>query len=404
MGILRIFFAYVVMIFHCPDSNLLPKFLHPALAVQCFYVVSGFYMQLVITKYKNAFPQDWILAFYKSRFFRIFPLYFFVLVVGYFVFMIFTTDHSFNSAIKYFFDHGKYLSILYLIFSNIFIFGQSFARMFYYDVRVEEWIFNGSLLPNLPPDIALVKIFNIIGVSWTLEVEMMFYLFVPFILLLPSTYVFLIGLTSVGIRTIMAVNDYTHHFWGYGFFPAELSIFLLGSISCRFYIFITKAASMNADLLKKIGHEKMDLIKRLALLLNKKSTLSVIYILVIIRIIYFYRYTGVGVFSGGGWGSGLYGVPYGYWGVIFYTALFLPLLFFITKNLKWDSFIGNISYPFYLIHSFVIYILTKINTDSNDIALYTLIISLFLSVLLVIFIENPVDNYRHKKFLAKKIR
>ena len=75
MGILRLFLAYIVILFHSPEG-ILPRISHPALAVQCFYVISGFYMQLVINKYYNANNEHWKMDFYKSRFIRIFALYY----------------------------------------------------------------------------------------------------------------------------------------------------------------------------------------------------------------------------------------------------------------------------------------------------------------------------------------
>ena len=44
MGFLRFFLAYVVLLAHCPEG-LLPKIFHSSLAVQCFFTISGFYMQ-----------------------------------------------------------------------------------------------------------------------------------------------------------------------------------------------------------------------------------------------------------------------------------------------------------------------------------------------------------------------
>ncbi len=79
MGILRLSLALAVLFFH--DSGGLPTFIRPmngSTAVFCFFVISGFYMQLVLaTKYTRArLGKNWLLSFYASRYFRLFPAYF----------------------------------------------------------------------------------------------------------------------------------------------------------------------------------------------------------------------------------------------------------------------------------------------------------------------------------------
>lgn len=61
MGILRVFFALCVIAFHCGSSYLLS----PELAVECFFVISGFYMSLILNeKYIN--PSDNLLFIKKD--------------------------------------------------------------------------------------------------------------------------------------------------------------------------------------------------------------------------------------------------------------------------------------------------------------------------------------------------
>src|ERR1700690_151384 len=74
MGLLRIYLALCVVAAHS-GVNLLPwPMLSSVEAVQIFFLISGFYMSLISTKYKSAFE------FYTSRFLRIFFPYYVILV------------------------------------------------------------------------------------------------------------------------------------------------------------------------------------------------------------------------------------------------------------------------------------------------------------------------------------
>src|SRR5580658_9352582 len=73
MGILRVYLALCVITAHSTPA--LPWHLHdPHQAVEIFYIISGFYMALILS---NGYPTT--KQFYVSRFLRIFPAYFIVL-------------------------------------------------------------------------------------------------------------------------------------------------------------------------------------------------------------------------------------------------------------------------------------------------------------------------------------
>src|SRR5688572_16954153 len=75
MGILRVYLALCVVAAH--STTILPWGMHSGPeAVQIFYMISGFYMAMVLsTRYQNS--QD----FYFSRFLRVFPPYYAVLII-----------------------------------------------------------------------------------------------------------------------------------------------------------------------------------------------------------------------------------------------------------------------------------------------------------------------------------
>ena len=74
MGCIRLLLALAVIVEHCEGKGLmgLPFFGGTAYqAVFCFFIISGFYMAMVLkTKYQND-----ALAFYRARILRLYPVY-----------------------------------------------------------------------------------------------------------------------------------------------------------------------------------------------------------------------------------------------------------------------------------------------------------------------------------------
>ena len=76
MGAVRILLAICVF---CAHSRPLGNFnwLSGGVAVESFFVISGFYMQLILnTRYtKQKMGSSWIYQFYRARYLRLFPIY-----------------------------------------------------------------------------------------------------------------------------------------------------------------------------------------------------------------------------------------------------------------------------------------------------------------------------------------
>src|SRR6267154_1532992 len=78
MGLLRLIFALFVLIYHCGQFDSI-GFMQGPEAVQSFYIISGFYMGLILNeKYVTANSYK---LFISNRFLRIFPTYWIVLVL-----------------------------------------------------------------------------------------------------------------------------------------------------------------------------------------------------------------------------------------------------------------------------------------------------------------------------------
>ena len=146
--LIRIILAVTVMLFHIGGlANIQKLTLFPGgIAVNCFFVISGY---LITKSYIN---NSDIRAYARSRFLRVFPLYFLVVFIS-FIVGGFITSKSFD---LYFIDGAKYL------FYNI--------------------LFLNFLQPTLPgvfSDLSNGGAVN--GSLWTIKIEVMFYVSVPII-------------------------------------------------------------------------------------------------------------------------------------------------------------------------------------------------------------------------------
>jgi peptidoglycan/LPS O-acetylase OafA/YrhL len=148
IGLLRLLFAAIVMLSHTaglslsPALTALPYYANSNLAVQGFFVLSGF---LVMMSYENA---RGVRDYAGKRFRRIYPAYATVILVcalaGYFIT---------NSA-----DYFN-ISLLHYVSANLF--------------------FMNFLAPDLPGVFTQNPLTAINGALWTIKIEVMFYLCVP---------------------------------------------------------------------------------------------------------------------------------------------------------------------------------------------------------------------------------
>jgi peptidoglycan/LPS O-acetylase OafA/YrhL len=378
MGIIRFLLAVCVLLWHCP-KGILGTYLHPALAVQCFYAISGFLIQMAIwANYQGTI--GWQKRFYMSRVLRLYPLYmvFFLVSAG------LTGPGNFS---YYMAQHEFGLALLWL-FNNLLIVGQDALRFFCLDMNT--WHF--SLLPGSPAERATVLAhvnrgsMTLLGQSWTLALELYFYVLAPFLLLRRSLILVALILLSVAIRFWLGYHGHVNNQWLYGFFPSELAVFLLGALAYRAYLRFF-ASGRVARLLEHYGCT------------NGNRALLVLSAAAVATLCVGYRVIHLG-FGWGHYDAPPLGVPVGYWVVFFVTVLLLPFAFHLSKNFKPDRFIGELSYPIYISHMTVLALLTD-RVPARYVAPVVIIICTLLSIVLVRLVEQPLDRLRHKLFYRR---
>lgn len=202
MGILRTFLALCVVGAHTePIFRLSAN--GGTLAVQCFYVISGFYMALVLTeKYSSA------LTFYKARLLRLLPMYWTALLITVALGFAF---HQWDVREAY--ARLPVGVALLTTFSNLLLLGQ-------------DWLY---FIPGG------YESTTIIGQAWTLGVELSFYAIAPFLIRLRTLPLVGVALLSFGARDVAADYGLAGPPLDYRFFPFELAYFVLGMLAYRFY-------------------------------------------------------------------------------------------------------------------------------------------------------------------------
>ena len=343
MGLLRLLLATSVFVAHTQPLFGLP-FIGGQVAVQSFYVLSGFYMALILhEKYTGRRAR---VVFWRSRLLRIFPSYIVISLLALVAVFLFHADPYDSWAHA---GHITPLTLLTLIGTQITILGMDVLLFLGYDTQT------GSLAPH--GDVTTSSFF-LLQTAWTLGVEMWFYLLAPFVVRRRLRVVATFILASIALRLLFAFAGFSGGVWVYRFFPFELVFFLLGVMTYRLYAFLH--------------------FRTIHALWKVPAWLFAFTIT-----------TTLGLFVEDGWIR-----LFVYLGIL--TPL-LPLLFAITKQSKIDRLLGDLAYPVYLSH----FLFMELNrrllfADSNiDILLATLLFSL----LLVLFVESPL--YELRQHLAR---
>ena len=341
MGLIRLLLAIAVLDAHLSGALRLP-FINGGLAVEAFFMISGFYMGLVLTrKYSGA-----SIAFWVSRALRIFPGYWVVLACAVLERWIF--DPSFFVAWSL---QGAAAALLEA-WVTITIIGQ--------DVML--WLATGadgglrwvSTTQGLPPPQPMH--FMLVPQAWTLSLELVFYLMAPALNRLSTRA--LIGVVGASVvARVMAYRLLGLDFdpWTDRFFPFELGIFVAGIIAFRTYERARPALSVQYS---------VAVVVLVALAIATYSSLPA------------YAFMGLPI-----------NAP------VFLLALFaaLPFIFCATEKSAIDRSVGDLSYPFYLAHVAVIFLLGAYAIHSPLIALGA---TLTAALALRGMVDGPIDRRR----------
>lgn len=358
MGLFRLMLALAVVLHHTDPSNS-PYWVGPDLAVEIFFMVSGFYMALVLDR-KYAGLDNYRL-FLSNRLLRLVPVYWLVLLmtIGLGVLAWVVQGRPIGALAAFQEYHGALTpgTLVSLIVPNLVLFGQDWLAFFGIDLASGRLFFDPLATAAEP----LTREFMFIRQAWTLGVELTFYVIAPFLVLLSTRVLVVLLALSLLLRAWLAWGlGLTFEPWGTQFFPAELSFFLAGMLGYRAY----RAGYVVGD-----GNRAM-------------------------------QWAVVALLVGGG--MALRHLPGGEATVVAYVGLVvigLPSLFHATRSNAADRWIGELSYPVYICHHLPIKVMLEAGDRLgwHDVKLPVVILTLILSALLVKLVVDPIEGWRQRR-------
>jgi len=335
MGSLRLFLALSVALGHFGMPLGFPT---SDIAVQSFYVISGFYMALVLNE-KYGPGTYWL--FISNRLLRLWPTYIVVLVLSFAVADNWRPIASLDQ-----------FSLTYFIASQILIVGQ--------DLYFFLFVHNGTLALTIHPVAVpgLLYTFAPIPQAWTLGLEIYFYLLAPFFVRRGPIVIAVLIAASLALRMALQWSfGFSGEPWSYRFFPSEIALFLTGSLG--YYAYSSRSDAQRTQVKRLLSIAAVLLFACLAI--NRWDGIS--------------RLASLSLLAG--------------------VVVGVPRLFELTRDIAWDKYLGELSYPLYICHFLFGWILLPETISGAYLALF---LSVAASVLLYHLVDRPVDRWRQSRF------
>jgi len=360
MGFLRLILAITVVIAHSQPLFGL-SFTGGLVAVEVFFIISGFYMSMILDK-KYTGKGSYTL-FLSNRFLRLYPMFWVVLIL--------TVAASIVSGVVFgewfrlslyveYFDIMTIYTFLFQIFTNLALFGQDVVMFLGFDQETGEMYFTSDFKISSP----MLHNFLFVPQAWTLGLEVVFYLIAPFLVRRGNLFVVSTIALSLLVRLTTHSLGYTDDPWTYRFFPSELALFLLGTLSYRLYS-VCKIHEIR--------------------LFNFNLTILVLLLLSSVILLYefiqdFYEVTFI-----------INWVFYGF------VCLSIPFVFHFSKSSRIDSRVGELSYPVYISHILVIGTITPflswVGWQEYQ-GEWSVFLTVLASYILVRLVSDPIEKIR----------
>ncbi len=362
MGIIRLLLALSVVVSHCGNIGIF-SFIGGRTAVESFYIISGFYMSLIINE-KYIGKNNSFKLFITNRFLRLYPIYWTVLIITTLVYIacgLIFKNHYYPTFCLYGTVFPNVGSFFYLILTNIIIFGQDLV-MFMGINPVNGHLYLTTNFWNTNPQLWL---FMLVPQAWTLGIELTFYLIAPFIIKRGLKLVVPLIILSLLLRFYL-YNFQNLNFdpWTYRFFPTEIFFFLLGYLSYRLSV------KLKTLPVKKIhGYLVLVLIISLTFIYPWIPETQFSFSLFQLKDILYFAFIAMG----------------------------MPVLFTVFKKSKLDNKIGELSYPVYISHMLVYFVLTTLPFYFLRNGIWAAVATIIFSFILNRFIAEPIEKYRQSR-------
>jgi peptidoglycan/LPS O-acetylase OafA/YrhL len=352
VGLIRVALALLVVVDHAGGGLFGGRVLNAREAVVLFYVISGFYMSLVLsTKYTGAGAWK---VFYANRYLRLWPTYFVVLIGTALAYGFFVEVAGPDGPRSHLAGWMAQLSALgalertAVLLANVSLFGLDVLPFFGMDQAGEVFL---ALYPTDPASNMHLLILN--GPAFTLSIELLFYVLAPlYVRSLRRSLVVLV--LALGYHQLVAYTSSANLAMVYHLFPATLVYFTLGAIGYRVSADRPDMARLGPYL---VCAAIVGLFMATPLFLRNEMLLA--------------------------------------------FAAALPFVFEWTRRSKLDREIGNLSYLVYIVHMPLLLAL-KPRVPEGLLPLWVALGALALALLLRRFVEAPVERLR-ASFTEKRL-
>lgn len=352
MGFVRILLASCVVMEHAPISHL--RMMSGGVAVELFFIISGFYMALVCaTRYPVGTPAGRA-AFYLARFLRLWPVFAVISVLTlalYYAAWLWLGRPPTSAGLEPLLaDHPVVRSLL--AFSNTLMIGQDIPSLFHVSPGHAVNLTLGEPEP-LNDGSVWMGVGRVIPQAWSIGTEIWFYLLVPFLTALSSRSLAIIAGLCLALRFYLGAHLGLEIYF---FFFAQLPLFIFGMLAYR--------------------HGALDI------------RLAIIALVAVCAAALFLPYSPTASAK---------------WAVYLVFALGMKGLFELSKSSAIDRYIGELSYPVYMSHVLLLAVLTIASRRlgvslANEIVLP---VSIIASLGLLHFVDMPVDRLRAQLFARR---
>lgn len=316
MGVLRLLLALAVVAAHAG-----PAFSAPwawmtggPLAVQCFYVISGFYMTLILNE-KYVGPGSYG-VFVRVRLLRLLPMYFAVLLATFVAGLMLRSFAGFEiEPLARWREHGSALpwgQWIVLALTNLTVVGQDLLLFAGLDPVGHGLYFT----PDFHREPLPAWQFMFVPQAWTVGLELTFYAIAPLLVRRRLGLVLLLIAASLGLRVFLMSHYLVRNDpWTYRFFPTELALFLSGTVAWHLHGWLQRRGWL-------------------------WSPACIGAAVLMLALVLCYRQLP----------DPLRAAPFGLSVLLAVVPLLLPFVFEATRRLAFDRALGELSYPIYLVH------------------------------------------------------
>ncbi len=320
-------------------------------AVRIFFSISGFYMALILNeKYKDTG------LFYSNRALRLYPAYLVTLLACIAWFWVVWT-YTGKRPPPYWVPEALAAMPIWvramLSLSDWTMIGLDVPLMLHWvNQHVVLLPINGG---TEPPDGFWMGRILWISHGWSIGMEIWFYILAPFVVRRGWLVQSVLATASILLMWEMTSDRPLATF----FFPANLCFFLGGSLLYRFY-----RSSLFRPVSKPVAWGVLSCVSTTLLLVGYAPN----------------------------WAA----AP-----LLCCLTLSFPYLFEAFKKSRLDTFVGNLSYPIYLLHMLVIAVMAAV--VHNESGIIVAVITTVLAVGMVRYIEEPLDRFRQRRAQARSL-